>query len=557
MADKVRNGIRSFLQITPPQQQVFQIMEQIDYYGNAAINRIWERGDGSELSQLYKALPGETNRIRFWAAVPTLGNDINKLHTGLPGAICRILTDIVIADMNDITVDDKYQDIWDAIAKDNTFEDLIESAVKDILIVGDGAFKVSIDPALTKYPIIEFIPGDSLEYIYERGRLKEIIFRSNFPKPEGVYVLEERYGRGYIRTELLRNGKSVPLDSIEDTAALNEEITFEGNFMMAQQFMAFKSNRYKGHGRSLFDGKADSFDSLDEAWSQWMDALRRGRSKEYIPETMLPRNPKTGEIIAPNAFDHAYIKVDKPVAEGATSEIDIKQPAIPHESYLSTYMTALDLCLQGILSPSTLGIDVKKMDNSEAQREKEKVTLYTRNKVVQAIQKTIPSLVDMVLKVRNTQLKTTLEDVTVDVSFGEFANPSFESQVETVSKGKQGGIMSIEAAVDELYGSTKDEDWKAQEVARLKAEQGVADVAEPAVNMEGVNTEHAETSLNLLNGAQIGSLMNIIKMVKEGSVTRSEAISIVTAALGISRENAEGFIEEGMGSGGTQNAPKM
>lgn len=484
MADKVRNGIRSFLQITPSQQQVFQIAEQIDYYGNAAINRIWERGDSNELSQLYKALPGEVNRIRFWAAVPSIGNDINKLHTGLPKIMCRVLTDIVVADMNEITVDDKYQDIWNAIAKDNNLEDLLESAIKSILIVGDGAFKVSLDPKLTEYPIIEFTPGDQLEYIYERGRLKEIIFRTNYPKKEGCYVLEERYGRGYIRSVLLKNGNTVPFNSIEETSGLNAEITFEGGFMMAQQFMAFKSDKYEGRGSGIFDGKTDSFDSLDEAWSQWMDAIRRGRSREYIPETMLPRNPETGEIMAPNAFDHAYIKVDKPAAEGATSEIDIKQPSIPHESYLSTYITALDLCLQGILSPSTLGIDVKKLDNAEAQREKEKVTLYTRNKLVQAIQKTIPLLVDMVLKARNTQLMVPIEDVTADIPFGEYANPSFESQVETVGKGKTQGIMSIEACVDELYGDSKDEEWKKEEVGRLKAEQGIAEVVEPGVNLE-------------------------------------------------------------------------
>ena len=43
-----------------------------------------------------------------------------------------------------------------------------------------------------------------------------------------------------------------------------------------------------------------------------------------------------------------------------------------------------------------------------------------------------------------------------------------------------------------------------------------------------------------LNGAQIASLMNVIKMVKEGNVSRNEAISIITSTLGISRENAEG-----------------
>lgn len=45
------------------------------------------------------------------------------------------------------------------------------------------------------------------------------------------------------------------------------------------------------------------------------------------------------------------------------------------------------------------------------------------------------------------------------------------------------------------------------------------------------------------NGAQVTSLMNVIGMVKQGSLTRNEAISIVTATLGVSRDNAEAFIE--------------
>ena len=72
------------------------------------------------------------------------------------------------------------------------------------------------------------------------------------------------------------------------------------------------------------------------------------------------------------------------------------------------------------------------------------------------------------------------------MNFGEYANPSFESQVETVSKAKTGGIMSIEASVDELYGDSKDDDWKKEEVARLKAEQGIVEMEEPALNLEGV-----------------------------------------------------------------------
>lgn len=61
--------------------------------------------------------------------------------------------------------------------------------------------------------------------------------------------------------------------------------------------------------------------------------------------------------------------------------------------------------------------------------------------------------------------------------------------------------------------------------------------------------------MNLLNGAQIASLMNVIKMVKDGNVTRSEAIAIITSTLGISRANAESFIEEGMQNAGKSHEP--
>lgn len=149
---------------------------------------------------------------------------------------------------------------------------------------------------------------------------------------------------------------------------------------------------------------------------------------------------------------------------------------------MSTYVTALDLALQGIISPSTLGIDVKKLDNAEAQREKEKATLYTRNAIVTALQDYLPRLIGMVLNAESVLKKEPLQEVKVDVPFGEYANPSFESQVETVSKAKTGGIMSIEASVEELYGDSKDQKWKDEEVARIKAEQGLTEVDVPSLN---------------------------------------------------------------------------
>ena len=178
--------------------------------------------------------------------------------------------------------------------------------------------------------------------------------------------------------------------------------------------------------------------------------------------------------------------------EKGENKVQTDQPVIPHDSYLASYITALDLCLQGIISPSTLGIDTKKLDNAEAQREKEKTTLYTRNAIVEALQETLPQVVEACVNAWRLLNGQAMKPVEVDIPFGEYANPSFESQVETVSKGKTGGIMSIEASVEELYGDSRDEEWKAEEVARLKAEQGIAELSEPEVSTEGVQIKDDE-----------------------------------------------------------------
>ena len=84
----------------------------------------------------------------------------------------------------------------------------------------------------------------------------------------------------------------------------------------------------------------------------------------------------------------------------------------------------------------TLGIDVKKLDNAEAQREKEKTTLYTRNIIVETLQTVLPQVVSMCINAYHLMKNEAVESVEVNLPFGEYANPSFESQVETVGKAK-------------------------------------------------------------------------------------------------------------------------
>ncbi|MCR5704443.1 MAG: capsid protein [Eubacterium sp.] len=486
LVERIRTGIKKFLNIQEASNQSITIYTLLTHEGNVSKNRVWYRGDSYELDQFYKSIENGSGGPKFWAANQTTGQEMRKIHTGIPAIIVDILADIIVNDFNQVEFkDDNHKALWDVIAEKNDFEELLRDAISMTLALGDGAFKLSSDPNISEYPIIEWIDADNVEYVYERGHIKEYKFTSEYEVKRVKYTLVETYGYGYINYSLYQGDKEVPLSLVPVLSNL-QDITFDKKIILAQGVQFKKSAKYKGRGQSIFDRKVDSFDALDEAWSQWIDTLRAGRTKEYIPETLVPRDPETGKVITPNSFDNRFIMTQADMKEGAQNKITLEQPAIPHDSYAATYTTALDLCLQGIISPSTLGIDVKKLDNADAQREKEKATLYTRGNIVDMLQKKLPRLINTVFAFNSILAEKTPENVECTISFGEYANPSFESQVETVGKGKTQGIMSIEASVEELYGDSKDEEWKAEEVARLKKEQGITEIYEPAVNMEGV-----------------------------------------------------------------------
>ena len=481
--ESIANKMRSFFKIHTANGKSFNIDELLDFDSNVAVNKIWYRGESYELNQLYKQL--DDNQYGFWGSVPTAGIEIRKIHTGLPKTMVNILSGVVADDLQDVKfTSDADNTLWRNIATENVFDALVKTAISKTLYTGDGAFKISIDTDISQLPIIEFFEADRIKVKRQRGRITEIVFKTAYRKDTNSYILYEKYGKGYIKYELKNAyGKDVELDTLEKTAGLTD-ITWDGDFMLAEYISFYSSDKFEGRGQSVFDAKRDNFDALDEAWSQWIDALRAGRTKTYIPENLIPRNPNTGELLKPNTFDNRFIKLAPSMSENNDGKVSTESANIQHDSYLATYITALDLCLQGLISPSTLGIDNKKLDNAEAQREKEKATLYTRQTIVAELQRVLPALIQSVFYAYQTLNKLPLNEVECDVTFGEYANPSFESQVETVGKAKAQGIMSIEASIDELYGDSRDDKWKKEEVERLKAEQGIVDVQEPAVNMD-------------------------------------------------------------------------
>lgn len=488
--DNVRKRMQSWLQINPPVAMMINISEVYDFQGNAIKNRIWYRGEPNELEQLYWQIPQHQmlQENKFWAAHSTPGMEMRKLHTGLPSNIVDIMAKIVSTSVNDFifTKNKQVEELWtEHIDPENNIKRLIEKGIKEVLYIGDGAYKISMDTELSEYPIIEFYPGDRIELKCKRGRIQEIIFKTVYTDKTHAVELREIYGKGYIDYELFDGDTPINMALDERFAGL-QRVEWDGDDILAVPIRFYESDRWENRGQSIYDKKIDAFDAFDEVVSQWLDALRAGRTKTYIPEVLIPRDPSSGVVLMPNAFDNRYIQTDSDLSEHGANKITTEAGEIQYDGYIATYTTALELCLQGIMSPATLGIDIKKLDNAEAQREKEKATLYTRDAIIEALQPALVKLVEVTVGAYYKALNQDVPEFAVDVSFEGYANPSFESQIETVAKGRKGGIMSIEACVDELYGDDREDDWKKAEIMRLKSEQGLLDLEEPAVNADAL-----------------------------------------------------------------------
>ena len=483
--NRLQEFIKRIFRIEPARDREIVIIEPHTFIADVIRNKLWYRGDSAELEQYFKKTARwDVEKARFWAAKAQ--GSVRKMHSGIVAIVVDRYRDIVLADLDRISFGEgqmETNEIWQEIFEKAHLNDVIGDGISGALSSGDGAFKITANE-LSPYPVVEFYDAENVDYVYVHSKLKEIKFYTSYKDGGKDIRLEEIYGYGYIRYHLYDDaGKEIPMDRLPQTANLID-IGIEGNLLLAVPFRVLSSVKYKNRGRALFDAKTDVLDGLDEVISQWIDAIRMGRIKRYIPENLIPRDPDTGKLLPANPFDNDFIAIGDNMAENASQQVAVSQPQISYEAYVESYSSFLDMVLQGIMSPATLGIDLKKTDNAESQREKEKVTLHIRNKIVDALNEMLPQLIRTVMQCYDLMCQKTPGEYNPSVKFGEYASPDFGTTVETVGKARQYGIMSVETSVDQLYGDTWTDEEKKNEVERLKAEQGLIELEEPAVNRD-------------------------------------------------------------------------
>ena len=486
--------IKNKHEFRPTNDSALEIRESLSFADNCMKNRVWLRGDTYELQQLYLKLRAAKKRNCFWGETTGQSYDVKRIHSGLPSRMVKSMSYVVLGDMRDIKFpNDIDTEVWKQIAKENRFNHLMDYGLKEVLAVGDGAFKVSIESLFSQYPIVEFYPAEMVEFVRYRGRIQEVIFSTKYNHGKHTYILKERYGYGYIINTLYLDGKEVPITSVPELAKVKDfyfaggdgefgEVKQKGDMMLAVPFILYSSSKYEGRGESIFDERETMFAALDRDVSQWDESVEAGAPITGISRKNLRYDPNTGKAIIPEALTRYVVLEGAGNGDGNSNGLGIQtiQYDIPWQSYYETHASFLDSILMGFMSPATLGIGIGKIDSGESQREKEKMTMYTRNYIVEALTEIVRDLAMIAVQAYYDYHEINSLVSEPDINFGDYANPAFEAVVETVTKAKQGGVMSIKTAVDELYGDSKTEEWKEAEVERIVADMGYTSLSEPS-----------------------------------------------------------------------------
>ena len=480
---------------------------------------VWYTGDADELLNFYTRastidyntdpLYNRNKKSYFWCVSAT-ENDIKRTHSGQPRNIVDTLVDIIgkpqifIGTLGLEQINTRLQKILD---RNNFNRTVLQRSRPLTFVEGWGGWKINWDSSFSDYPILLYYRADSIDFIYRNSQLIAIIYKDYYQDEKGhdyilfetrrtemkeieddstgikstvpCLIIEKELFKISGQSDVLLQVKLTDLPQLKDTKASLIVTNYTG--LLGCPNIYYEDNNEDLYGRSIFTGKIDLFDDLDQCYSQAANTVRRSTTIEYFNTQYLEKDEDTGMPVMPKAFDRKYIgfkgaRGGDGISDGS-GPVQAVQPRLDFVSYSTEEQNILINILSGIMSPATLGIDVAKRDNGAAQREKEKVTIFTRETVMYEEGKIFKELANGLLvawELMHTG-KISCKEYDVSVQYPQFADVSFESKLETVLAGWQAGIMSDETALRYLHGDSLDKKMFDKELEWVKSQREKAE----------------------------------------------------------------------------------
>lgn len=492
---------------------------------------VWYDGDGDELLNFYtrenyigfnyEPFYMRNKKNYFWAISSTEAQ-IKRTHSGQPRNIVDTLVNIMPFPLISAGEDTKK---LQAVVRESGLEQVYKDEQLPLTLVeGWGCWKINWDKDVSDYPSVEYVSAENVDFIYKNGKIIGIVFKNYYTSDKKRYLLLETRsiewkpnssaaeGSEGERVLVITNElyelpmntaagdddtllKKVDLKSVPELETVEERIEigpFDKLFAVPCVLLGNTSRQW-GYGRSIFTGKIDLFDDLDQALSQSSNAVRLSTPIEYIDEEYLERD-KNGLPKKPKAYDRKYVmmKGQKNGDGVATGQpVQITQPSVEFSRYSDHAVQILLQILNGILSPATLGIDIAKKDNAAAQREKEKVTIFTRNALINGEERILRSLMEQMLMAKEFMDTgaVSVHSYDISVKFNEFADDSFENKLEALGKAYDMEEISTDMYLNKLYGDTLSEEERAAEKEFLESARKARTEAYSNADGGGANTQ--------------------------------------------------------------------
>jgi len=414
--------------------------------------------------------------------------NIKRTHSALPRTAITFLDKALgdpIFKCEDVALDKRLKEIL----KSNNALSTFSKQQRLDMVIGDGAYIVNIDSELSDTPILEYVDGRDCQFEWLGDKITAVIVFKRYEKNGEIYTCVERRTterkkqiiKGGYKTiavneyALFQNDSErgfieCPLNTIEETSGLRPREVYDIPFMLAVPCMREIDEENK-RGVSMFRGRIDLFDDLDQSLSMESNTLRASTPVEYIDSNLLDKD-KDGNPIIPSTFGKQYT-----IYKGAENynqtpnqiqttfyQIDFNKLSIESQENVSR-------CLNGWISPASFGFDISRKDNALAQREKEKITMQTLKDLKEYNIPVKEQLAKVLLAsdglMQDAKYKYT--DINVEVKYKDYATPSLSEKIQAYKDAVLSGVLSVDRFISECYG---DESKEAQE----KEKQAILEV---------------------------------------------------------------------------------
>lgn len=474
----------------------------------------WYEGNGDKLEDIYR-VDGMTTfqeepfyyknkRAYFWSRA-SVEDEIKRTHSGFARdmidtmvAICGTPVPHVgggepMGDGGEAFVRKRRsiagvpaQERLDAVLEANDFWAGYSNVQMPMTLVeGWGAWKISWDRGLFgDDPVLYYYRANSVR-VYARGnRTVGMTFLDWYRDALGRrYLIAEtrvmRGGKGEFRTDVFRDvggGGLMRLEGGEIPAFAGMSTSAQWTSMpclFAAPCSFYGDPLHNNPGRSVLEGRLDKLDDLDQAMSQASNTVRRSTPMEIFDLSYCERD-RNGVPKLPTTFERMYVQVRGKMGNGDSSgggsPVTVTQPNLQTEMYDEHINTLQRICCSGFLSPCSLGIDIAKRDNADAQREKEKETIFTRNHICRAEARMLKSLFNQILMACEWLAggEITEDDYDVSVEYDEFATESYERKMEALSPCLINSAISPEMFVEKIYANSLSEAKRDREVRWIR-----------------------------------------------------------------------------------------